>query len=92
MWLCFRRYLSLLLFLTISFSSFSKNDTSAFNPVFRDSVLKNNIDSARWNKLVFNLDIHKKTNKHIFIQTQKQPQTSSVFLFISLAILIILLA
>lgn len=91
MWLCFRRYLSFFLFLTISFSSFSKNDTSAFNPVFRDSVLKNNIDSERWNKLVFNLDIHKKANKHIFIQTQKHPQTSSVFLFISLTILIILL-
>jgi hypothetical protein len=90
MWQLFSRNLFLLVFLFISLSSFSKNDTSAYNPFFRDSVLKNKIDSGRWNKLVSVTDIHKPSGKAIFVQKQKHAQKSTVLLYISLAIALLL--
>lgn len=81
----------LALFLAISASSlFSKEDTSSVNPIFRDSVLKNKLDSAKWNSFISKTDIHKTTNKYI-IQKQKHAQKSTAFLYISSAIILLLL-
>ncbi len=84
-------YLFLLIFLSISFASFSKTDSAEFNTVFRDSVLKNKIDSSNWKKLAMKLDIHKSADNFIFIQNQKQPTKSHVFFVISIVILLLLL-
>jgi hypothetical protein len=73
-----------------SFSSFAKEDTSSVNPIFRDSVLKNKVDSAKWSAILNKVDIHKKTN-HYIIQKQKHTSRSLVFLYISTAIFLLLL-
>lgn len=90
MWQRFSSSLFVLMFLFVSFYSFSKNDTTAYNPFFRDSVLKNKIDSGRWNKLASVTDIHKPSGKTVFVQKQKQVQKSTVLLYISLVIALLL--
>jgi len=90
MWQRFSRNLFLFIFLCFSLYSFSKNDTTAYNPFFRDSVLKNKIDSGCWNKLVSVTDIHKPSGKTVFVQKQKHAQKSTVLLYISLAIALLL--
>ena len=91
MWQHFNRLFYFLFFLLIFFTSFSKNDTTAYNPVFRDAVLKNQIDSVQWNRLLIAVNINKKADKHIFIQQQKQQDKSSIFFIFSLGILLLLL-
>jgi hypothetical protein len=64
----------------IAFASFSKNDTTAYNPFFRDSILKNKIDTVRWHHLQNVLDIHKSASKIIALQQPKTAHKSIVFL------------
>lgn len=64
----------------IAFASFSKNDTTAYNPFFRDSILKNKIDTVRWHHLQNVLDIHKPASKIIALQQPKTAHKSIVFL------------
>lgn len=91
MWQLFRKYSCLILFLTTSLTALSNNKADLINPIFRDSVLKNNIDSARWNSMITYLDIYKKSNPQMLIQKQKNPLRSNAFLFISFTILLFLL-
>ncbi len=87
----FKRYSFLFILLFASLISFSKNDTTSFNPLFRDSVLKNKVDSVKWNKLVSAIDIHKTSGGNILIQKQKHPVKSPSFLYITIGIFLILL-
>jgi hypothetical protein len=71
--------------------SFSKQDTSPFNPVFKDSILNNKTDSAKWQSIVQFMDIHKSADKNKIIQKYKADTKSPVFLYISVAVLLLLL-
>jgi hypothetical protein len=75
----------------IAFASFSKNDTTAYNPFFRDSILKNKIDTVRWHHLQNVLDIHKPASKIIALQQPKTAHKSIVFLMIAGVIILFIL-
>ncbi len=75
----------------VVFAGFSANDTTSYNPAFRDSVLKNKVDSTRWNHLRSTLDIHKAGGRTIVIQKQKPATQSTAFLYLSLGIALPLL-
>lgn len=72
-------------------TAFCKNDTTSFNPYFRDSVLKNKVDTARWQQLRQSTDLRRTAGASFVIQHQKQPDTSKAFLLIATLILIVLL-
>ena len=91
MWQLFSKHIFFLLFLANSLTAVSNDEVGAINPIFRDSVLKNKIDSARWNNMLTHLDINNESTRQMLIQKQKHPAKSNVFLFISLTILLFLL-
>ena len=82
---------SFLFFFMIAFTAFSKNDTTAYNPFFRDSILKNKIDTVRWHQLQNIVDIHKPAGKIISLQQQKTPDKSIVFLIIAGVVILFIL-
>lgn len=89
---CFNKKLILLfLSLIITFSIFSKENTSCINPIFRDSLLKNKLDTTKWNIVKSNIDINKSTHKNVVIQKQKRAQNNLDFLYISSIVLLFLL-
>lgn len=91
MWQPSRKYLCLFCALLISCTAFSKVDTSSFNPIFRDSVLKNKVDSSKWNQLTGAVNKLKVSGAVFFVQKEKQPATSTSFLTVSSIILLLLL-
>lgn len=77
-------------FCLTAITTMAGKDTSSVNPVFRDSVLKNNVDSVKWNKLIHAVDLHKPGGHVIIMQEQKHPKRSSVFLYMTAVILFLL--
>jgi len=90
MWLPFSRFYIFLFCLIVTVNAHAEIDTSSVNPIFRDSILKNKIDTLKWNKLVNTLDKNRPSNSIINIQSLKQPRASLIFLYITSVILIIL--
>ncbi len=90
--LCFNKKLIFLcLSLVFTLSAFAKQDTSCINPVFRDSILNNKVDTAKWNVIKSSININKSTHKNRVIQKEKHPLNNISFLYISGIILIVLL-
>ncbi|MFN8237366.1 MAG: DUF4271 domain-containing protein [Chitinophagales bacterium] len=67
------------------------NDTSSVNPFYRDSILKNKMDSARWKMILSGQDIYRNPAKNLLIQHPKETAESTVFLYISLIIGLLIL-
>lgn len=86
-----KKLVLLCLSLIFTLGILSKEDTSCINPVFRDSILKNKVDSAKWNAITTRMDINKSTHKIIVIQKQKHADNNINFLYISGVILLFLL-
>lgn len=74
----------------LTLNIFANSDTSSVSPIFTDSILKNKIDTAKWNHLVQTTDIHRPANHQIIIQQQKQPDSSLIFLYITEGILVLI--
>lgn len=90
MWLRSSRFVILLTIMAIPFIAYSQTDTSNTNPYFLDSILKNNVDTVKWMKVIKATDIHKAAGKNIIVQTQKHPVKSLVFLYVTTVFLLLL--
>jgi len=77
--------------LLLAFSGFSKQDTSNLNPIFRDSVLTQKVDSSKWSSIIHKMDIHKSSNKKMMIQKQKKLLSNNIFLYVFSVIVFLLL-
>ena len=86
-----KKFVLLCLSLVFTLCIFAKQDTSCVNPVFRDSILKNKVDTAKWNVIKSSIDINKSTHKNREIQKEKHPLNNISFLYISCIILLVLL-
>ncbi|MDB5227483.1 MAG: hypothetical protein JWN78_1676 [Bacteroidota bacterium] len=91
LWSMDKKKLFFFLFLLCSLHIFSSTPNTPYNPYFRDSVLKNKVDSAAWNQVIQKVDPNKAYGKTQLIQQQKKPAKSKVFFFISAAIVVLLL-
>ena len=85
------RYIICIFFFLSGFYGFSMADTSSLSPVYRDSILKNKMDSARWNVITSNQDIYRRSGKNLMIQHPKQAAESTVFLYMSIIIGVLIL-
>jgi len=64
----------------MAFSSIAKNDTTIFNPIFRDSILRNKIDSVGIKLLNNHINKEKKSTT-LLIQKQKKAPPSTLSMF-----------
>ena len=90
-WTVDLKKLFLSILLLCSAHIFSSTTNTLYNPYFRDSVLKNKIDSAGWKQVVQKVDPNRTHGNTQLIQQQKKPAKSKVFFFIAAAIVILLL-
>lgn len=88
--LCHISLLFTLFFLSVSFQSAIAADTTNSNPFFIDSVLKNNLDTAKFSKIENDLLIKKPAASQAIIQQQKQNEQSDWYI-IATAILVFLM-
>ncbi len=78
-------------FLLTGFHSFSMPGTASVNKGYQDSILRNKLDSAQWKAIIFQQDIYRSPGKNLMIQHPKGHSESSVFLFICLAVMLLIL-
>lgn len=88
----FRACFLLLFFLFTTSVVFSNPETSAINPVFRDSVLNNKLDTAKWNSVVTRLDRFKQATEKHRIQELRPQTVSLIFLYVATFIVICLIS
>ncbi|MCB0508224.1 MAG: DUF4271 domain-containing protein [Bacteroidetes bacterium] len=72
-------------------TSYSKTETYSVNPIFRDSILRTQIDTARWHAVLQNVGIFNKSSL-VFVQQQKANTSSKVYvIFVFVCLILILL-
>jgi len=90
MWQPFSKYIFSILLSLMAFSSVAKNDTTIFNPIFRDSILRNKIDSVGIKLLNNHINKEKKSTT-LLIQKQKKAPPSIIFCIVGFSLLLFLL-
>lgn len=90
MWQNFSISILLMLFCTQTTHASKIPDSTAVNPLFVDSVLKNKIDSTHWIKIKQAANIYKTPQQIATIQAQKYPERTALFMYIAIVLFTLL--